>query len=219
MQSQSEVERYSLSARWFHWVQSGAFLILVITGLFLFVPWFGDAGIGGVSRLFHRIGAIIFVAAPLLMLLTSPKRAIEFLKETLTWGKDDIGWFTAAPDYYFGGDESKMPPQGRVNTGQKLWGLTVLGGSVAFLATGIIIWFFRGEVSPTVFQWSVFVHDVAFIAVFNFFLVHVYLSTIHPRMSESLRSMISGKVSREYAKSHYTKWYDTVSKSEEAQSQ
>lgn len=38
------------------------------------------------------------------------------------------------------------------------------------------------------------------------------LGTIHPRMSESLRSMITGKVSEEYAKSHYGKWYEEISK-------
>jgi len=214
MQSQNEVERYSAAGRWLHWVHSGAFLILVITGVFFFVPWFGDAGIAGVSRFFHRIGAIIFIVAPLLMALASPKKAIEFIKENITWGKDDIAWVKAAPDYYFGGDERKMLPQGRVNTGQKLYGVTVLGGSVAFLVTGIMMWFFRGEVSPTAFQWAVFVHDAAFIAVFSFFLVHTYLSALHPRMTESLRSMIGGKVSVHYAQSHYGKWYAEITKDE-----
>ena len=32
-------------------------------------------------------------------------------KETLTWGKNDFNWLQAAPLYYFGGAEEKMPPQ------------------------------------------------------------------------------------------------------------
>jgi len=43
-------------------------------------------------------------------------------------------------------------------------------------------------------------------------IVHAVLGALHPRMSESLRSMITGKVSRSYAKSHYGKWYEEISR-------
>jgi len=44
--------------------------------------------------------------------------------------------------------------------------------------------------------------------------VHIYLGTLHPRMNESFISMIRGKVSKEYAKSHYSKWYDKIAEVE-----
>jgi formate dehydrogenase subunit gamma len=40
----------------------------------------------------------------------------------------------------------------------------------------------------------------------------LYLGAIHPRMTESLKSMLKGKVSEEYAKSHHGKWYEEISK-------
>ena len=209
---QEEVERYRLSTRWFHWVHASMFLVLAITGLFLFIPWFGDAALGGWSRLVHRIAAVCFILAPLVFLLANWRRSWSFVKEAFTWGKDDLEWLRAAPSYYFGGDPRLMPPQGHINTGQKLFWLTSLVGGVVFVVTGLIMWFLKGIVAPTVFQWSVFFHDVAFVAVSCFFLVHFQLSVLHPRMPESLRSMIRGKVSAEYAKSHHGKWYARISK-------
>ncbi len=131
-----------------------------------------------------------------------PRMALHFVKETLTWGKDDLGWVQAAPLYYFGGSGEKMPPQGHVNTGQKMWQLIVLGTGILFLLSGLVMWFFKDIVSPGLFQWSVIVNDVAFLVAFLMLLVHIYLGIIHPRMTESLRSMWDGKISKGYATSH-----------------
>lgn len=212
---QQEVERYALSTRWFHWVHASVFIILIVTGVFLFVPWFSAAAIGGISRFVHRISAIIFVVAPLIFLLANWKKSWAFVREAFNWGLDDILWFEAAPSYYFGDDSTLMPPQGRINTGQKLFWLTSLMGGVVFVITGVIMRAFKGIVAPGVFQWAVFAHDVAFIAVGSFFLVHLQLSVLHPRMNESLRSMITGRISVNYAKSHYGKWYKEISKDKE----
>ena len=48
-------------------------------------------------------------------------------------------------------------------------------------------------VSPIVFQWSLLIHDIAFIGAVCMFLLHVQLAIFHPRMDESLLSMIDGK--------------------------
>jgi formate dehydrogenase gamma subunit len=104
-----------------------------------------------------------------------------------------------------------MPPQERSNTGQKMWVLVVIVTSVIFVVSGGIMWFGKGLVSTGVFQWSVFAHDAAFVIAGAMFLVHVALGTFHPRFSEALRSMISGKVSVHYAQSHHGKWYDRIS--------
>ena len=134
--------------------------------------------------------------------------SLRFIKETLIWGKNDIQWVRHAPDYYFGGDESKMPPQGHINTGQKMWQLVVLVTGALFIISGIFIWFLKDVLSPGFFQSFIIVHDIAFILVLLMLLVHIYLGVIHPRMTESLRSMWDGKISKKYAGNHYSKWYD-----------
>jgi len=185
-----------------------AALTLGLTGLFLYVPQLGPVAQDSVTRVIHRIAAVFFVAAPLLYFLVAPAASLSWIKKVFTWGKDDLKWAKAAPDYYFGGDESKMPPQPEMNTGQKLWALVSVLCFTGFLVTGIIMWAFKGQVSAGVFNASVLVHDLCLITGGAMLLVHMYLGAIHPRMTESLRSMITGKVSAEYAKSHHGKWYE-----------
>jgi formate dehydrogenase subunit gamma len=204
------VERFKKRTVWFHWVNTLAFVVLLVTGMFLFFPGLGIVAQDSVTRVMHRIAAAVFVIAPVIYFFTNPKMSLHFIKETLTWGKDDFNWLKAAPDYYFGGDESKMPPQGHVNTGQKMWQVVVIGTFVIFVATGTIMWFFKGDVSSNVFQWCLVIHDLAFIVGITMLLVHIYLGAIHPRMNESFRSMLDGKISAHYAKHHYGKWYDSI---------
>lgn len=205
------VERYKKRSVWFHWVHTAAFVILIITGAIIFLPGIGVIASGGWTRMIHRVAVVFFIGAPVVYFISNPKMSLHFIKETLTWGKDDIGWGKAAPYYYFGSDKVPMPPQGHANTGQKMWQGVVLGTGVLFLVTGIIMWFLKGTVSPGIFQSCVIIHDVAFLGGFLMLLVHIYLGIIHPRMTESLRSMWDGKISKHYAESHYGKWYEEIS--------
>ncbi len=199
------VARFRKRTIWFHWVHTAAFLVLLITGAILFFPGLGGAAAGGATRFIHRIAVVVFVVAPLAYAAFNPKVAWHFVKETFTWGSDDYRWVMRAPDYYFGGAEDKMLPQGHINTGQKAWQLIVVVTGVIFLVSGVLMW--SNNLGTGVFQWAVIAHDVAFILALLMLLVHVYLGVLHPRMTESLRSMLDGKVSRKYAQSHYGLWY------------
>lgn len=206
------VERFKKRTIWFHWVHTAAFLVLLVTGAILFFPGLGGPAAGGLTRSIHRIAVVFFVGAPLLYFIINPGMSLRFIKETFTWGTGDFQWICHAPDYYFGGDEEKMPPQGHVNTGQKMWQFIVLVTGFLFLVSGFIMWFLKDTLSPGIFQWFVIVHDIAFILAFLMLLLHIYLGIIHPRMTESLRSMWDGKISITYARNHYGKWYDEVAK-------
>ena len=211
---EQRVQKYTKVARIFHWVHTAAFILLVITGIFLYV----NAGLvaqDSWSRLVHRIAAVIFVLAPLMQLIANTKTAGASLKTALTWSKDDLDWAMAMPRYYFLSDEEAMPPQDEMNTGQKLWYFIMLVFSPIFVITGILMWFFKDMLPSGVFQWSVFVHDVAFIVVFLMFLVHVYLGVIHPLMRQhggSFSAMVDGTVTTDYAKSHHGKWHERITK-------
>lgn len=208
------VERFKKRTIWFHWMHTAAFLVLLVTGAILFFPGIGAPAAGGLTRFIHRIAVVFFVGAPIVYFFLNPRMSLHFIRETLTWGKEDLQWFLKAPDYYFGGAEEKMPPQGHVNTGQKMWQLVVLGTGILFLISGCLMWFFKDVLGPGVFQWGVIVHDIAFVLAALMLLVHIYLGIIHPRMTESLRSMWDGKVSKTYARNHYGKWYDEISQIE-----
>ena len=202
------VERFKKRTVWFHWIHTAAFLLLIVTGAILFVPGLGGAAAGGTTRIIHHIAAVLFIGGAIAYIPLNPKAAFHFVKDTLSWGKGDFEWMKHAPDYYFGGDEEKMPPQPHINTGQKMWQGIVLLTGVVFLVTGALMWFRRGDISEELFQWCMFLHALAFVIVFLMLLVHIYLGAIHPRMTESLRSILDGRVSPTYAKHHYGKWYE-----------
>jgi len=212
------VERYTKKARWFHWLIAAVFIELVISGLLLFVPWIASDAIGSWTRVVHRIGAAVLVGAPILYIVYDWRGAWEFVKEGLTWGKEDLEWLKAAPGYYFGGDPRMMPPQGYINTGMKLYRAAIFAGAAIFVISGFIMWFLKGIVPAAVFQWSLLFHDATFIVAVCMFFLHFQLGVFHPRMDESILSMYDGKVSGMYARSHHGKWYEEITKNNKEES-
>jgi len=209
---QNPVRRYKRGTIWFHWAYVAASMVLFITGIFLFVPGWGVVAQDSITRVIHKVAAVIFVAAPVVYFVTKPRMAIYVTKEVLTWGKEDLAWLRAAPDYYFGGPEENMPPQGYTNPGQKMWQIIVLVSFPVFVVTGFIMWMLKCVVTPTVFQWCLVIHGIAFVVTGLMLMVHVYLGAVHPRMTESMHAMRTGEISEEYAKSHYGNWYAEVMK-------
>ena len=190
--------------------------MLFITGLILYLPPLAFLAADSWTRILHRIFAVIFVVAPLIYIPMNWRATIRGVADAFKWGLDDIGWAMAAPRYYFFADEQAMPPQEHMNTGQKLWWFMVIVFGAVFLLTGAIMWFGKTTAPVIVLQWSVFVHDIAFITTGAMLFVHIYLSAVHPLMrplrTGSWSSMARGVVSTEYAKSHHAKWYGEVSK-------
>lgn len=213
---QHEVERYRRPTRALHWVHAGSFVVLFLTGLMLFLPPAAILAEDSWTRLIHRLAAVIFIVAPLIYIPLNWKSTWKGIKEAFSWGADDIGWMKAAPAYYFLSDEKAMPPQEHMNTGQKMWWLMALVFGVIYVITGAIMWFAKTTAPAAVLQWSVLIHDIAFIVTGCMLFVHIYLSVAHPLMrplrTGAWSSMARGKVSVEYAKSHHGKWYSQIAK-------
>jgi len=217
---EQEIERYRKPTRILHWVHAGAFVILFLTGLILFLPPVAILAQDSWTRLIHRIVAVVFVVAPLIYIPMNWKATWKGVKNAFSWGIEDIGWLKAAPRYYFLSDEKAMPPQPHMNTGQKMWWFMALVFGIIFVITGAIMWFSKTTAPAALLQWMVFIHDIAFIVTGAMLFVHIYLSVAHPLMrptrTGAWSSMARGKVSVEYAKSHHGKWYNEVAKGEGA---
>jgi len=213
--SKQIIEKYRKAIRVLHWTHAVAFVVLFLTGLVLFIPGLSGLAQHSITRVIHRIGAVVFIIAPIIYTILDPAAVRRGLKQAFTWDSSDLGWLKAAPTYYFLNRETDMPPQGAMNTGQKMWWfLTVVFGAV-FIITGLIMWFVKGALA----QWMVLLHDMSFIVTGCMLFVHIYLSVLHPMMTEAWNSMASGKISAEYAKSHHGKWYEEISKTKEVKSE
>ncbi|MFQ5612733.1 MAG: formate dehydrogenase subunit gamma [Anaerolineae bacterium] len=209
------VKRFSASERVAHWLQFLAFIVLLGTGGFLYMPAlraFAIGPAGEAARLSHRVAAVVFMISPLIYLIGDPKSFFGSLRDAFSWGSDDIKWLRLAWQYYTKGSEVEIPPQGKYNGGQKLNALVQIILFVLFTVTGLILWFgpTLPAVSSAVFLWSLVLHDLSVIVAVAFFLLHLYLVAIHPFTREAIISMFEGVVTREYAQEHHTKWYEEI---------
>ena len=69
--------------------------------MILWPPMAGLAA-GGTSGIIHRVGAILFMAVPILYLIVDRRGAKELLVESFTYDKDDLAWFKHMGQYFLG---------------------------------------------------------------------------------------------------------------------
>lgn len=202
------VKRYQRTDMLMHWVVAVGFVLALLTGYAVFFE--GSSALlvteaGYVVRLIHRIGAVMFVVAPIIYFIFSKKR-FGFL-EAFKWSKNDLGWLLAAPKHYFvGGD---MPAQGKYNTGQKMYYLFAVVFGFLLAVSGFALWF--GWFSETAGLYMIFIHDLSAVLLTLFFFVHIYLTVFHPHERISFNAMATGYMDKEYAEGNHELWYDEVS--------
>lgn len=198
------VKRYETADRLLHWAVALGCVLALISGYLIFFEGTSsllDHAAGMTLRIVHRIGALLFVITPILYFIFSKKR-FGFLT-AFKYDKSDLGWLKAAPNHYFvGGD---LPPQGKYNTGQKVYYLFAVVMGIILTLTGFAMWFglFSGRMGLVM----IVLHDLSALALGLFFVVHVYLAAIHPRENISLNAMVTGYMDREYAEHGHELWF------------
>jgi formate dehydrogenase subunit gamma len=190
------VQKASSFERMNHWALAGSCLLLTLTGFaFLFkVEAIGSAfgGFNTMKDIHNWLGVVFSVSLFFSM--------FNWLKESLTFDSDDIKWIFVAGGYL--SHKVKVPPMHKLNTGQKIFYLTLLSSGIAIAVTGFIIWLMPQNRPALV--WAHFIHNVCFVVIAAFIPLHIYLSTIgNPG---TVRIMLSGKVPYSWAKKKHPKW-------------
>lgn len=212
------IRKFSRAQILFHWVYGVSWILLVLTGI-IFI-WRPDptapatglgpmlqGAVGQSARFLHRVGAIGLMAAPLIWLLGDVKSLWPDLKELLVWTKADFKYMAVAPIHYTTG-KGTLPPQGKYNGGHKLNFYVVILTFIAFVISGVTMWFFRGTVSDETFKLMLGLHSLAFWGGLAMGVVHIYLTLIHPFTSQAFSSMVNGYVSLRYAKAEHQEWVE-----------
>jgi formate dehydrogenase subunit gamma len=189
-----------------HWILAISCILLAVSGYgFLFKIEAIGAVFGGfpTMRTIHNWVGVAFSVSLFLSLFM-------YLKEALSFDADDARWIACAGGYL--SHKVKVPPMGKINTGQKFYyiGLVVFGIGIAI--TGFLIWLF-----PENKQWltlSHLIHNICFLFFVVMVPVHIYLSTL--ANPGTLRIMISGNIPYEWAKKKYPKWIAEVEHSHKA---
>ena len=194
------VPRYRLAQRLSHWIFVAAFFVLLFSGLALFVPAVSEwiASVNG--RLAHRVAAIVLMLAPLFYLITDRKGLGQLLRDSFTYDKDDRAWFTHFIPYVFG-KAKNLPPQGRINAGEKLHHAAIILGFLLIAITGLMLWFWDGMSAPLRLT-TLMVHDVAMLALAVLTVGHVFFVFVYGAFS----GMWNGFVTELYARVEHSKW-------------
>jgi formate dehydrogenase subunit gamma len=177
------VLRFSRTERTLHWVNAAGFLLLLATGLILYLPSLSSAvGRRPLIKDVHFWGGIGWIAALALVALLGDRRGLLRTARELDTFEHD-----------------------RFNVGQKINAILTAAFALLFLASGLLLWL--GE-RDTRFRLAstVTLHDALLFAALFLFVGHLYLAVIHPATRHALRGMTRGSVSEDWARRHYPNW-------------
>ena len=183
-----------------HWVLAISCILLTISGFgFLYqldgiAMFFG--GFNAMKNIHNWLGVIFTIS----LIATMP----TWLKECSTYDKDDIAWVKVAGGYL--SHNVTIPPMHKLNTGQKLAYLGVLGMGFGIAVSGFVIWLYPSNQQYMLL--SHLLHNLCFVGIAIFIPVHVYLGAI--ANPGTMQIMISGMVPVWWARKKSPKWIQEV---------
>jgi formate dehydrogenase subunit gamma len=199
--TERKVLRYRIGPRINHAILAGSFVLLLLTGAVLLWQPLAGLAAGGNSRLLHRIAAVFFMAVPILYLLVDRAAAKELLWDSFRYDKDDLDWAKQAWRYFLGHTKD-MPPQGRLNAGQKLHHAAVVIMSALVVASGLVLWFAKGSLGADGLALAAMVHDISMFVLTILLIGHLYFTFVY----KALGGMTSGYIPEAEARLEHSKW-------------
>lgn len=199
------VLRYTLDERITHWIAAGSYIYLLLTGLAFWSPWLFWLAVilggGQISRMLHPwVGLIFFLSVVYMYRLWASQMGMT---------ADDKAWVDSV-GHYIRNEDSRMPPAGRYNAGQKFlfWGF--FWCAIVLLLTGVVLWV------PEWIPWSlrslryiaVIIHPIAALLTIALFLIHIYMGVFAERGAFS--AMTRGYVSAAFARRFHPGWYEEI---------
>ncbi len=199
------VRRYAPSQRLIHWIGAGSFLMLLFSGIVLLYPPLSFLAAEGLSRLIHRIAVIPFVLLPIAYAILLPRQARELLIESITYTREDWEWLKCMPAYLLGRTRG-LPPQGRLNAGQKLHHAATFLMFVTISVSGFVLWFGKGQLGPNGLALAAMGHDLSMLGLSVLLIGHVYFTFLY----DALPAMRTGLVTEPYARMEHLKWLEAL---------
>jgi formate dehydrogenase subunit gamma len=194
--ARARLQRFSRTERVAHWVHAVAFLLLLATGLALYLPSLSELlGRRPLLKSIHVWTAVGWIVALVVVVVVGDRRSLRAtLREVDLFDRDDRAWL-----------RRRRVPQGRLNAGQKV--NTILTGvfAVLFAVTGTLLWLGERDTRFR-FAQTILIHDWLTYVSLVLFVGHLYLSVIHPRTRHSLTGITRGWVYEDWAREHHAKW-------------
>jgi formate dehydrogenase subunit gamma len=201
-----EILRFQVCERHLHWAIAIPFKVCYLTALIL-VAVYNPAPTRPFRDVFawtHRLSGLCLATLPALMLFIHRREFgmhLRNVREAWSWRLDDLKWLLLMGPSTLS-SRVTLPHQGKFNAAEKINFIVLMSTYPLYIATGLAIWFLR----PAYLAWMIHFAMAAFAT--PLVLGHIFMATVNPDTRVGLRGMITGRVSREWARHHYRLWYD-----------
>lgn len=208
MHNDKMILKHPLRVRMFHYLLIASFLPLAVTGMILYFKPFSDATMNLAMQVHIVAGALLTLDAAAFFLLAFD-RVVLFAKRVFAFTVDDIKWFAVLggyPQKLLMGKKIPVPPMGKYNSGQKLFGICVFIGGTVLIFSGWILWAFPHLAPRAAVAWMGELHTFFAWVLTLFLCVHLFLGVY---MFDDFKAMIlHGKIPYEEAREMSPKWVE-----------
>jgi len=192
------LRRFTLTERVLHWTHASAFLVMLATGLILYLPslstWISRRNL---VKNVHLGTALAWAVAIALVFALGNRRALRAAwREVERIDRDDRRWLSL-----------RRARQGRFNAGQKVNVILTVAFALLFALSGFFLWLGERD-HRFIFAGTGTVHDLLTFASVGLLAGHLYLALIHPTTRHALRGITTGEVDADWAKKHHAKWVE-----------
>jgi formate dehydrogenase subunit gamma len=199
------VVRYSHAERLTHWAVAVAYVLLFLSGLSMFHPFFfWTSSLFGSAAFMRILHPFLGVAFAILFYVYALRLWNDnlFVAGDRQWLANMVAYMNKV------GQES--PVRGKYNAGQKLMYWSMLAVIAVLLVTGFLMWrpYFAPAVPVTLRRLANVIHAGMAFVMFVGIGIHVYAAYW---TKGSVRAMTRGTVSAAWARQHHPGWYEEVS--------
>jgi formate dehydrogenase subunit gamma len=195
----ADIPRHTAPQRFVHWLNALCVILLALSGLAFFHPYFWPLvnlfGGGTWARILHPfIGLLMTLFFIALFLMFWPDNVMDAA---------DREWLSRM-DEMADGDDHRMPEQGKYNGGQKALFWLFTGCIVLLLISGVLMWRAYFNLPDTLVRISAVVHAAIAAIMIALVILHIYTGLW---VTGTFRAMWYGSVTRPWAWQHHRAWY------------
>jgi formate dehydrogenase subunit gamma len=200
-----ELLRHPVYTRVLHWMVALFFFLALFTGFGIYLPWlfrwftpiFGGGQLLRTMHPWFGVGFVVFFGL----------QALNWLAR-MAWTAADSSWMRNIRKIVTGAEKMDPPETGFFNAGQKMQFWEIVGGSVAYLITGIIMWAGAPIFGRILVAISYVIHDISALIMLGGIFIHIYESTFG--QPGTFQAMTRGAVSEAWAWTFHPSWYKEV---------
>lgn len=208
MHHETMILKHPLSVRIFHYLLIISFLPLAVTGVVLYFKPFAEITMNLTMQI-HIVAGVLLSLDAVAFFFIGLDRVVLFVKRMFTLSINDVKWFAVLggyPQKFLLKKKVPVPPMGKYNSGQKLFGICVLIGGTILIGTGWILWAFPHNFPRQTVALFGTLHTVFGWLLTVFLPVHLFLGIY---MFDDFKAMLlNGKIPYEEARNVSPLWVE-----------